>query len=210
MAMKKKFLGLALAAAVALPATSAYAANSDTITGNQGDTLSREVTVTGNIRNKNGVAAEGKLEVELPTTMKFTVDQDGAFEGTTYNVTNRSESAIEVSLGSFSKTGDNIKLLPTSDESKMTSKKRNEVILALVGQEGHVDLSNPVAGTKLLEVAGGNKVGTIELAGLAGKEKMDENLETSGVSENFKLVFQIKKAEASAGAGQQAGGPAAR
>ena len=43
MAMKKKFLGLAMAAMVALPASSAYAANNNTLTGNLNDTLTQEV-----------------------------------------------------------------------------------------------------------------------------------------------------------------------
>ena len=51
MAMKKKFLGLAMAAAIALPASSAYAAN-NTLTGNSNDKLKQSVTVTG-VVNKN-------------------------------------------------------------------------------------------------------------------------------------------------------------
>ena len=195
MAMKKKFLGLALATAIALPASSVYATNSETITGNEGTPLEKEVTVTGNIKTSNGLAPDGKLEVELPSTMQFTVDKNGEFSGTTYKVTNRSKSPIEVSLGSFAQTGTAINLLGTDQESNMPSKKRNDVILALVGDGGdHVDLSDPIKGRKLLDVAGDNGVGTIELAGLAGKQAMDDDKDATGVSSSFKLVFQIKKA----------------
>ncbi len=195
MAMKKKFVGLALATAIALPASSVYATNSETITGNEGTPLEKEVTVTGNIKTSNGLAPDGKLEVELPSTMQFTVDKNGEFSGTTYKVTNRSKSPIEVSLGSFAQTGTAINLLGTDQESNMPSKKRNDVILALVGDGGdHVDLSDPIKGRKLLDVAGDNGVGTIELAGLAGKQAMDDDKDATGVSSSFKLVFQIKKA----------------
>ena len=98
MAMKKKFLGLALAAAVALPATGVYA---DTIGGNQNDTFTHNVTVTGTVSNKDGIAPEGKIEVELPTSMTFRVDQDGTFEGSDFKVQNRSSVGIDVFVDEF-------------------------------------------------------------------------------------------------------------
>ncbi|MEI3045117.1 MAG: hypothetical protein V8T82_05160 [Romboutsia timonensis] len=47
MAMKKKFLGLALAAMVALPATGVYA---DTMKWKKNETLNHNVTVTGSCK----------------------------------------------------------------------------------------------------------------------------------------------------------------
>ena len=56
MAMKKRFLGLAMAAMVAMPASSAYAwtASGDTLTGNNTDTMTQTVTVTGDIKSSQG------------------------------------------------------------------------------------------------------------------------------------------------------------
>ena len=68
MAMKKKFLGLAMAAMVALPATSVYAwdKNGDTLSGNESDVMTQDVTVTGEVKSNQGTVAEGRLEVVLP------------------------------------------------------------------------------------------------------------------------------------------------
>ena len=95
MAMKKKFLGLALAA------TSVYAANdTQSIEMGKNDTKNVTVPVSGTIRNKQGQAPEGRIEVELPTKMAFTVDQDGNLPSTTYTVQNKSQD-VNIICGFF-------------------------------------------------------------------------------------------------------------
>ncbi len=89
MTMKKRFLGLALAAMVAVPATTAYASNRVTIQGQEGRPLTQEVTVNGTVNTNTGLAPEGKIEVELPTTLSFTVDKNGSVQGANYEVTNK-------------------------------------------------------------------------------------------------------------------------
>ena len=79
MAMKKKFLGLAMAAMVALPAA-AYA--DTTVQWDEGTTRDVEVTVSGSVKSNTGIAPQGNLEVELPVSMDFGVDQSGTFTGT--------------------------------------------------------------------------------------------------------------------------------
>ena len=100
MAMKKKFLGLAMAAMVALPA----AAYADTVQWDEGATKDVEVTVSGSVKSNTGIAPQGKLEVELPVSMEFSVDKNGIFKGTSYNVTNRSQNDVIVSVANFSET----------------------------------------------------------------------------------------------------------
>ena len=203
MAMKKKFLGLAMAAMVALPA----AAYADTFRWDEGQRQNVDVTVTGSVKNSTGIAPQGKLEVELPVSMEFSVDQNGTFTGTSYNVTNKSQSNIGVSVANFSETNaqGGINILPISDKDTIAAKGRENVIMALVGDNNqYVDLGNFNAnkGTEILTVKGNNGVGTIELTGLAGKAAIgtgsphtpangvDDN---AGVAETFKLVFQITK-----------------
>lgn len=73
--------------------------------------------------------------------------------------------------------------------------------MALIGDSGeHIDLGafdKAVDSTKeLLVVDKNNGVGTIQLAGVAGKQDITSANGISndtGVSETFKLVFQIKK-----------------
>ena len=62
MAIKKKFLCLAMAAAIALPASSAYAAN-NTLTGNSNDKLKQSVTVTGVVNKNDNASPNGTLTV---------------------------------------------------------------------------------------------------------------------------------------------------
>ena len=207
MAMKKKFLGLALAAAVALPATGVYA---DTIGGNQNDTFTHNVTVTGTVANKQGIAPEGKIEVELPTAMTFRVDQDGTFHGSDFRVENKSKVGIGVFVDEFR----------TNAGGNITVKKKNEV----VGHESSLDRSNVyleltgnVGGTpktidlktvsektqenekKILNVSGGN-TGLIQLQGGAGtalaagsSDGSPAGIDETGASGDFTLIYKIKK-----------------
>ena len=207
MAMKKKFLGLALAAAVALPATGVYA---DTIGGNQNDTFTHNVTVTGTVANKEGIAPEGKIEVELPTAMTFRVDQDGTFQGSDFRVENKSKVGIGVFVDEFR----------TNAGGNITVKKKNEV----VGHESNLDRSNVylelsgnVGGQtqtvdlakvselsdennrKILNVSGGN-TGLIQLQGGAGtafdtgsSKENPQGIDETGASGDFTLIYKIKK-----------------
>lgn len=203
MAMKKKFLGLAMAAMVALPA----AAYADTFRWDEGQPQNVDVTVTGSVKSSTGIAPQGKLEVELPVSMEFSVDQNGTFNGTSYNVTNKSQSNIGVSVANFSETNaqGGINILPISSKDTIAAKGRENVIMALVGDNNqYVDLGNFNAnkGTEILTVKGNNGVGTIELTGLAGKAAIGTDSphtpangvdDNAGVAETFKLVFQITK-----------------
>lgn len=214
MAMKKKFLGLALAAAVALPATTAYAANDTTKTVEMGknDTQSVTVPISGTIRNNQGQAPEGRIEVELPTKMAFTVDQDGDLPSTTYTIQNRSKDiSIDVSVASFSGGSDSagnstgIKLYQKGDVSgSRTDKYRNEIELQLTNfkDKKEIDLGNFNAlsgsGTKLATIAAGD-TNSIVLSGVAGKKPSSgvssdgTDVDSKGATEDFNLVFSIKK-----------------
>lgn len=212
MAMKKKFLGLALAAAVALPATTAYAANdTQSIEMGKNETQNVTVPVSGSIRNKQGSAPEGRIEVELPTKMAFTVDQDGNLPSTTYTIQNRSQrESIDVSVASFSGGStataggsDGIKLHPSGTVSPNPSDKyRNEIELKLTNSKDNteIDLGNFNTsggnGTNLATINAG-ETNSIVLSGVAGtKESSDvgsTGVDSKGANEEFNLVFSIKK-----------------
>ena len=215
MAMKKKFLGLALAAAVALPATTAYAANdTQSIEMGKNETQNVTVPISGTIRNNLGQAPEGRIEVELPTKMAFTVDQDGNLPSTTYTVQNRSqEVSIDVSVASFSGGStataggsDGIKLHPSTDVSSNPSDKyRNEVGLKLTNAQDptkSVDLGNFKSlneNQRLLATVDSGQTNSIVLSGVAGTKPSSgavsgsTDVDSQGTSEDFNLVFSIKK-----------------
>lgn len=204
MAMKKKFLGLALAAAVALPATSVYAAGENNIiNGVDTQTYTQNVTVTGEVKSNQGTVAEGRLEVVLPTSLAFSVDQKGNFTNVDYSVTNNSPCAITVGVQQFTETNtsstDGI-ILKNKDEN-MTSLDRNNVKMALVGDNGgsgsskrYVDLGadstqSLVRPEEILDVPS-NQTKVIQLLGDAGKA---ESSVTNGTNETFTVVFSVKK-----------------
>ena len=206
MAMKKKFLGLALAAAVALPATGVYA---DTIGGNQNDTFTHNVTVTGTVANKKGIAPEGKIEVELPTSMTFRVDQDGTFEGSDFRVENKSKVGIDVFVDEFRTNTGNITVKKKTDlEGQETNFDRSNVYLELSGNVGGqtktVDLAKVSElqtenERKILNVSGAN-TGLIQLKGGAGtasaagsSNESPAGIDKDGASGDFTLIYKIKK-----------------
>lgn len=208
MAMKKKFLGLALAAMVAMPATSVYAfnANGDTLTGNETETMTQNVTVTGEVKSSQGTVAAGRLEVVLPTSMAFSVDQNGNFTNVNYSVTNNSPSAITVGVQQFSetnrKTDEGIVL--KDKDTEMSTLARNNVQMALVGDldssgsKRYVDLGasetqNLTQVKDILDVPS-NQTKAIQLLGNAGKNKdIDSETVKKGTTETFTVVFAVKK-----------------
>ena len=208
MAMKKKFLGLALAAAVALPATSVYAAGENNIIhGVDTQTYTQNVKVSGSVSNKKGIAPAGKIEVELPTSMTFSVDEASNFKGVEYNVQNRSSVGVDVLVSEF-RTGDgNITVKPKSELTRdKATLDRSNVYLELVGSAGgqatSVDLGSLTGNTnneKVLNVAKGS-TGLITLTGGAGtKEVKDlsnsspDGVDKDGAKGDFTLVFKIQK-----------------
>lgn len=210
MAMKKKFLGLALAAAVALPATSVYAAGENNIiNGVDTQTYTQNVTVTGEVKSNQGTVAAGRLEVLLPTSLAFSVDQEGNFTDVGYSVTNNSPCAITVGVQQFSETNassdEGIVLQPTTMSStEMDKLSRNNVQMALVGDNGdsgrkrYVDLG--AESTKSLATAQpildvpSKQTKMIQLLGAAGKNKdLDSDKVKKGTTEKFTVVFEVKK-----------------
>ena len=215
MAMKKKFLGLAMAAAVALP-VGVYAAPADGYQAvDMGETETKQVTipVTGSIKNKEGQAPAGRIEVELPTKMAFTVDENGTFSGATYTIQNKSsEAAIDVSVASFSggsNAGDGssngIKLHKSGTISAdPTQKYRNEVELKLTNSKDgkEIDLGDFANVTdKKLATVKASETASVVLSGFAGTKSSDSassastqnDVDKKGASEDFNLVFEIKK-----------------
>lgn len=211
MAMKKKFLGLALATMVAMPATGVYAAgntgNTQTITGNETSTLTHTIPVTGSVTKSDGTAAAGQITVELPTSMAFAVNENGEFSGATYNVSNQSGCGIDIFVSQFAVTKSGI-TLKTEDE--LTSEQRSNfdrsnVSLVLKGSDTDgsqtkVDLAKIANGDtteesakKVLNIGVGTQ-GSMALTGTAGTKKIsDSNVDQNGATGEFNLVFSIKK-----------------
>lgn len=207
MAMKKKFLGLAMAAMVAMPATSVYAwtANGEILTGNNTDIMNQEVTVTGEVKSSEGTVAEGRLEVILPTSLAFSVDQEGNFTNVNYSVRNNSKCPITVGVQQFSETNkkDDEGIVLKNKDEDMSTLARNNVQMALVGDldssgsKRYVDLGasetqNLTQVKDILDVPS-NQTKAIQLLGAAGKNKGEDSKIQNGTTETFTVVFAVKK-----------------
>lgn len=208
MAMKKKFLGLALATMVAMPATGVYAAgNTQTITGKETSTLTHTIPVTGSVTKSDGTAAAGQITVELPTAMAFAVNENGEFSGATYDVSNQSGCGIDIFVSQFAETKSGI-TLKTEEElapAERGNLDRSNVSLVLKGSESDgrqtkVDLAKIANGTTTEESAkkvlniGAAAQGSMALTGTAGtKKQAGSNVDQNGATGEFNLVFSIKK-----------------
>lgn len=180
MAMKKKFLGLALAAAVALPATGVYAYDANPSTDGKKQLLEMDkdetgevtIPINGIVKNKQGQVS-GRIEVELPSKMAFVVQPNGTLPSTKYTIKNNSSDVnIQLAVSSFKggkaitdgSTG-GIQLLSKTkfSETEVTNRYRNQVSLELskIG-EGEIDLGD------FANVAPDDrKLGTIDAQGTA-------------------------------------------
>ena len=209
MAMKKKFLALAMAAAVALPAGSVYANTTQTVEGTETKGATATVPVVGSVDKADGSAAAGKIMVELPTQMTFGVDKEGNVSSTSYNVENKSSCGIDVSVETFSQTDGTIELKTEDELADRESLDRSNVALTLSGNVGGVtkkiDLGKiakndpSVIDKKVLNVSAGS-TGSMALNGIAGTGEADGSSEGSpagvdkdGATGNFTLVFKITK-----------------
>lgn len=201
MAMKKKFLGLAMAAMVALPASSAYAAP-NVIMG-ENDTQTHSVTVSGAVKSSTGQLPEGRIEVELPTAMAFTVHEDSSLTAPTYSVKNTGSVGVKVEVANFQKTSGDITVKDkTTFDSTKNSLDRSNIYLQLNGNvKGNakkVDLGNLAnlnsqGDRDILTVAPGTD-GVIQLSGAAGEDKTSgTSVESNGASGEFSLIFKIQK-----------------
>lgn len=125
MAMKKKFLGLAMAAMVALPATSVYATGTSSenvppklVEGQtpEASEVSTEINVNGEVLNNKNQS--GKIQVEIPTAMAFKVDKEGVITGPNYQVKNLGANDVKIYVSSFAKKDGNIEIHTAQDITK--------------------------------------------------------------------------------------------
>lgn len=188
MSMKKKFLALALAGMVTLPMTANATGN--VVTGDEGDTLSGQTQITGNVLSDSGQAAAGRIQVELPSAMSFTINQNGAFQtANNYEINNQSAVGIKVEVSDFIETNTAGGITIEDDGFTTTSKDRTHVSLTLTGDQSPVDLHDKTGVIFANLPASTRKA--VTLRGVAGTS---QGTISSGVSEEFTVKFKITKA----------------
>lgn len=208
MSMKKKFLALALAGVVSMPVVANASTNVNNFQGENTKPLDAEMTIKGSVDNAQGQAPAGKLQVELPTSVSFTVDQAGTFQSaSTFKITNKGTDPIDVKVEQFtdSRTG-GISVVKRNvvGGANRNQKNRATVSILLNGNTGSsVDLADVMAGTPadlVSDLAGGDSI-NIGIDGLAGTKAESSSvdstttasLDAAGTSEDFTLRFVVRK-----------------
>ncbi len=212
MSMKKKFLALALAGAVAMPVVAnASVSGSNTVGGVDTQNYTSDLNINGVVNTSSGTAPAGNIQVELPTDMSFTVDERGNFIGAkNFEIKNKGSEAIDVDVIQFSEGlangGINI-IDETTMKSQKTQKNRSNVSIVLVNGSKRVDLgkSGGYSETSPGNLVDGLGTGSVSIGieGLAGSKtaapgECVDNTTTAtvddiGANETFTVKFKISK-----------------
>lgn len=183
-------------------------ASSGNITGSDTTEQKHNISITGNVVSDSGEIPSGTLQVVVPTTASFTVNEKGQFLTIPFTIKNEGYQNIDVYAYKFidvdRSEGINVKSkLEISEQSS-----RSDITLNLQGNRNtayfktedsnstnsgiyeNLDLTTPASsdGIKILEIAS-NSEGKLTLHGEAGKKS---NIDTA-ISNRFTLILKIKK-----------------
>lgn len=201
MSMKKKFLALALAGAVAMPVVANASAN---LVQNSDDTKPAfgNVGVTGVVESSTGQAPAGRIQVELPSAMTFTVNKNGNVTvPNNYEVYNQGAKPVKVEVVGFTETNPSagINIVNKSTFSSGTDQNhRSDVALTLQGTGSEVDLSSALSSTNTGVIFDSLAAGDrrqITLRAIAGTKADtgagNETELSQGIDEDFSIQFKI-------------------
>lgn len=208
--MKKKFLSLMMAAAVvATTSVSAFAAESENvIDGLESETHESKIEITGDVLSDGGESVPGTLNVTIPTTANFTVNEKGVFSAAKIKVANKGKQNIQVFAYEFKDingtTGINVR--KKSDLANPANAARNNIALSISGDEGIAYLSSDFTNkgiykdpelTQTESAAEGIKLAIVN-AGQTGQLTLDGETANGALAnperDTFTLKLKIKKA----------------
>lgn len=162
------------------------------LTGNDTQTLTQNVKIDGVVSKSDGTIPSGRIQVELPTAMSFSVDQDGNFISADYTINNKSSVPISVYVSEF-RDSNNRGIKVKEIEEDISNLDRSNLHLALIGNDNkYVDLGKIITIPKLLLTINPQSSSLVQLLGEAGKGSVVD-VDEHGVSDEFTLVLRIKK-----------------
>lgn len=165
----------------------------DTVNGFESETLTSSVNMAGMVNKADGTAANGKIQVELPTSMSFTVDKNGTFIAANgYFIKNRSSVPVEVSVKQFTETNNSGGITVKAETESLSALDRSNIHLSLLAGTKKIDLGGSLSNEPLLATIEPNGSTFIQLVGDAGKDA-GKDVDDNGVNEEFSVVFKIKK-----------------
>lgn len=167
--------------------------NNTVVNGLATTPLHSDLKLTGTVKDANGNSPQGRIEVEIPSSVNFAVDELGNFIiANNYSINNRGSCPVDIYVVGFreSKISSDI-FIKQNDVS--SSDSRNVVNLDVSGNTGNkvrlYDSSN--LNTKIGEVPSKSAI-SITFAGEAGKAE-NKDIDDNGVSEDFTLKFKVSK-----------------
>ena len=167
-----------------------------------------EIKITGIVNDENDKAPEGTISVTIPTTLAFTVNNEGEVAGTSLDVENNGTQRVEIYAYQFIDGNGIAGINVVKQMQDRTNEKTNKVVLNISGNEGTAgfvsygneiyDAKNPLKsvltndGVKIASLGkiGEQNTGRIELTGAAGKDKSG----ATALREQFTLKLRVKKA----------------
>ena len=211
--MKKKFLSLMMAAAVvATTSVSAFAADlENVINGAESGTYESKIGITGDVLNDSGASVPGTLNVTVPTTASFTVNERGGFSAAKIKIKNSGTQNVQVFAYEFVDVNGKDVGINVKAENQLEQTARNNISLKIYGDEGVAYLSSDSAkkgiykdkeltqpaqddetirneGIKLATI-NAKQTGELTLDGKAGKGNLSDP-----ARDEFTLKLKIKKA----------------
>lgn len=172
--MKKKLLSLVLAGAmVASTSVSAFAEELKTYDINSTTAQNHKVTITGEVANEDNETLPGTITVTVPTTMAFTVDNEGNVSGGKIAVVNKSNESVEVVAKEFS---DN------TPESKIVLVKESDLDSKIESGDGNTYVSLDLVGDK-------NTVGLVSQKGTGKTGFVKKDSSGTEIGENEKTTL---------------------
>lgn len=223
--MKKKLLSLVLAGAmVASTSVSAFADTvpsekyeaSNGVNYNVTGEKDADIKIEGRIADTNNTIAPSTISVTVPTTAKFTVNNEGKLIGSNINITSQGDTEVQVIAYKFADpTGatdiNAVSLSDLNDEnqksgSDLSNVDRSKVYLKLVGDAGSVSLrsvSSSSSSNGIYELEGNNEAPNTVLGTVKNGKNLELSLDGSAVtvgnklsnplSDNFTLTLKLKK-----------------
>lgn len=138
--MKKKFLSLMMAAAVV--ATTSVSAFAKEYNVQESEVIEHNVTITGDVADDHNITKPGTIQVSVPTTAAFKVDNTGKFTSGNIVINNSGTQKVDVLAYKFvdtnGTTGINIKKKNEIVTDTRNTIGRNNISLSLTGNAGTV------------------------------------------------------------------------
>lgn len=182
-------------------------------TSNKKDDKTYNVTITGSIDNNKGESPSGTLQLTVPTSMAFIIDNKGNFKSSYIKIKNNGIDKVDVYAYKFidndGERNINIRAM-TEFSDNLNEASRNNLALYIYGNSDFAYLKTESIGSgksgvykdKALQISGdtddGVKISTVgaglsdelKLVGISGKRDIETD---TAIKNDFVLILKVKK-----------------